>query len=97
MSLLLSLQLLLLVIIAIADLNENFIAALFCHSDKVVHEDLQSEIKQLRNEKSSLQMALSESEIALADIRQELVTMKKKVGTVAIIAHDTPVYFMIFM
>jgi hypothetical protein len=50
----------------------------FC-SDKVVHEDLQQEIAQLRNEKSSLQMALSESEIALADTRQELVVMKKKV------------------
>lgn len=48
-------------------------------SDKVVHEDLQEEITQLRNEKGSLQMALSESEITLADTREELVEMKKKV------------------
>ena len=46
----------------------------------MVHEDLQVEISTLSEQKSSLQNALSESEIALADIRQELLVMKKNVS-----------------
>ena len=54
------------------------------YSEKVLHEDLQEEISQLKNEKASLQMALSESEIALADVRQELLLMKKSVSNMTL-------------
>lgn len=48
------------------------------HSD-AVFEELQHEIDQLRNEKGSLQQALSESETALADLKHELASLQNKV------------------
>jgi hypothetical protein len=48
------------------------------HRD-IVFEELQNDIEKLKNEKGSLQQALSESEVALSNLKYEMSLLKAQV------------------